>query len=119
MHNISASHSDNLLDDLKQLKAVIKPKFNHKSIQKVKILLSNLLTKIIEKEMMEAYGQVWLKMVKTPPPYTPEEGLHIMQKYWKAVFSFSLQKQALLGIETFISFFRLHNKGMYRTRTSK
>lgn len=82
-----------------------------RSVQKIKILLSNLLTYIIESEMKDAFGDLWLRMAMIQPPFTTEEALICLDKYWISVFSFSLQKQCKQKIEEFIVFMKNHRNG--------
>lgn len=111
VNKIQAYNSTEIMDHLTKLEFSNFNETNKVNVDKIKIILSNLLTHIVESEMRKAYGDIWLKMVKSNPPFTMDEALNVMHKYWVSVFSFSLQKQAQRKIEEFISFSKRHKNG--------
>lgn len=109
VNNIRAYTKLDIITNLKNFRSSqCGPTTELRSVQKIKILLSNMLTHIIEAEMKNAFGDVWHKMAKMQAPYTTEEALQCLFKYWQSVFSFSLQKQCGKKIEEFNNFMKLH-----------
>jgi rRNA-processing protein FCF1 len=57
---------------------------------KLKILLEELLSKVLESEMYRAYDTSWKIIVVVKPPWTLPDIITCLLKHWIAVFSFVL-----------------------------
>lgn len=70
-------------------------------LMKIKMAIGNILSDIVEGELLIAYGDIWSKMASVTPPLTVDESISCIQRYWVAVFSFNLLKQCKQCIDEF------------------
>lgn len=74
------------------------------SAVKIKLLMSTLLNNIVQNELEKAYGNMWKKMTSYILPFTVEESIKYIKKYWMVVFSLNLLKQCKQCIDQFEAF---------------
>ncbi|XP_069670280.1 transcriptional protein SWT1 [Periplaneta americana] len=74
-------------------------------ICKLKSVLKDLLSRVLENEMNKVYGQSWLKVIAIKPPWTLSEILVCMLKHWIAVLGFVLPSNIKPSLECLQTFF--------------
>ncbi|KAJ4439086.1 hypothetical protein ANN_15043 [Periplaneta americana] len=74
-------------------------------ICKLKSVLKDLLSRVLENEMNKVYGQSWLKVIAVKPPWTLSEILVCMLKHWIAVLGFVLPSNIKPSLESLQAFF--------------
>ncbi|XP_065068342.1 transcriptional protein SWT1-like isoform X2 [Rhopilema esculentum] len=55
-------------------------------ICELQCILREALAAIVEQEMKEVYGEIWLAIVKIKPPWTLIDTFELLEKHWIAVF---------------------------------
>ncbi|XP_067012838.2 transcriptional protein SWT1 isoform X2 [Anabrus simplex] len=66
---------------------------------KLKSSLKELLSHIVEQEMTQAFGKLWIKVVFIKPPWVLVDLFACLIKHWIAVFSFKFSNQFKTHIE--------------------
>jgi rRNA-processing protein FCF1 len=72
---------------------------------KLKSLLRELLSKVVESEMYKVYDTSWKIIVVIKPPWTLSDTIICLQKHWIAVFSFVLPTRIQPTLEILKGFF--------------
>ncbi|XP_022904106.2 transcriptional protein SWT1 [Onthophagus taurus] len=81
---------------------------NEPPITRITTVFTNACTEIIKKELEKAYGNTVYKIV-SEPPWTLQECLNYIKRFWVPVFSLIItQKQCLKTVDDLLEYLRLH-----------
>jgi rRNA-processing protein FCF1 len=72
---------------------------------RLKLLLKELLSRVVENEMIKVYDTSWKRIVVIKPPWTLSDILICMRKHWIGVFGFVMPAEAKPILECLSGFF--------------
>ncbi|XP_013413803.1 transcriptional protein SWT1-like [Lingula anatina] len=74
--------------------------------QEVMLTLKDSLSMVLEKEMKEAFGDIWQEVVLRKPPWTLRDILECIDKHWMAVFGMFLNRQLSQVVKQLVQYFK-------------
>ncbi|KAL8608116.1 hypothetical protein ACOMHN_016571 [Nucella lapillus] len=74
--------------------------------KEAKCVVNTALSGVVQAEMKEAFGDLWLDVVIRKPPWSPLELVMVLQKHWIAVFGLKFDRGMKTVVDDLVKEFR-------------